>query len=87
MTASTTASTAKNIHKMVRFDSSVDWEEEDCRTARGFESRRERKESKEMAHRNRQARVRAIVEIVYQQRRSASLVALAQRNRPVPGTA
>jgi hypothetical protein len=83
MTTSTTSSTAKNIYKVVRFDSSVDWEEEDRRTARGFESRRERKESKEMAYRNRQDRVRAVVEIVYQQQRSTSLVALAQLNRPV----
>ena len=83
MTASTTASTAKNIYKVIRFDSSVDWDEEDRRTARGFGSRRERKQSKEMADRNRQARVRAVVEIVYQQRRSTSLVALAQHNRHV----
>jgi hypothetical protein len=83
MTALTTASTAKNIYKVVRFDSSVDWKEEDCRTARGFDSRRERKESKEMADRNLQARVSAVVEILYEQCFSTSLIALARGDRPV----
>jgi hypothetical protein len=83
MTALTTSSTAKNICKVVRFDSSVDWKEEDCRTARGFDSRRERKDSKEMANRNLQARVSAVVEILYEQCFSTSLIALARGDRPV----
>ena len=71
------------MFKIVRFDGAVDWEEEDRRAARGFKSRRKRKESKEMADRNHQARVRAVVEILYQHGHSTSLVALAQHSRPV----
>ena len=85
MSASTTASTAKSIYKVVRFDSSVDWKEEDCRTARGFDSRRERKESKKTAYRNLQARFGAVVEILYKPRLSTSLVTLALGNIRVHG--
>jgi hypothetical protein len=74
---------SKNTYKVVQFDSSVDWEEEHLRTERGFQSRRERKERKQMEDRNRQNKIDATVDIIHQQQRSTSLVALARRARTV----
>jgi hypothetical protein len=80
----TTGTTGKN--KAVQFDSSVDWEEEDRRTARGGQLRREKKERKQMEHRNRQERINAVVEILHDERYSTSLVALANENDEVRDT-
>lgn len=74
----------KNIYKVVRFDCSVDWEEERRRTARGFQLRRERKERKQTGDHNRENKIEATVDIImHQQRRSKSLVTLARRDRHV----
>ena len=79
------ATVHNNATKVVRFDGSVDWEEEDRRTARGFQLRRERKERKWTAYCNRQNKIEATVDIIHQPRRSTSLVALARRERRVRG--
>lgn len=69
------------LGKKVRF-AGVDWEEEGRRTARGVESRRERKECREisrMTDKNRQKRVEAVLEkVLHHGGRAASLCALSR---------
>jgi len=83
----TAASVHNNVTKKkeVRFDCSVVWEEEDRRTAHGFQLRREQKKRKQMEDRNRQNKIEATVHIMHQQRRSTRLVALAHQDTNVHG--
>ena len=78
------ANATGNIYKVVRFDCSVDWEEEDRRTAHGFQSRRDRKERKQMEERNRDNKIEAVVGIIHDRRLSGSLVALARGDTSSP---
>lgn len=79
-----TKSNGENYSK-VRFDSSVNSEEEDRRTARGVELRRQRKELKKMADRNREARINATLNILRSESRAAVLVRLCSRGNRVGG--
>jgi hypothetical protein len=65
----------------VRFN--INEAEEDCRTERGIEARRERKENKKMAEQNREGRIRATLAIIRSNARSASLLRLCRSDRRV----
>ena len=60
----------------VRFN--INEAEEDRRTERGIEARRERKENTKMAEQNREGRIRATLAIIRSNARSASLVRLCR---------
>jgi hypothetical protein len=65
----------------VRFN--INEAEEDCRTERGIEARRERKENKKMAEQNREGRIRATLAIIRNNARSASHLRLCRSDRRV----
>jgi len=65
----------------VRFN--INEAEEDRRTERGIEARRERKENKKMAEQNREGRVRVTLAIIRSNARSASLVRLCRSEHRV----
>jgi hypothetical protein len=69
-----------DICKRVHFGS-INWEEEDQRTARGVELRREREELTNMADRNRDNRIQATLEIIRDPRCAASLIRFCNGNR------
>jgi hypothetical protein len=71
------------VHKYggrVCFDSSVDLEEEDRRTARGIESRRQRKERKKMSYEFKKGRKRATAAILMAPTHRQRLVDLCGRD-------
>ena len=65
----------------VRFN--INEAEEDRRTERGIEARRERKENKKMAEQNREGRIRATLAIIRSNARSASLLRLCRSDHRV----
>ncbi|CAB9504896.1 expressed unknown protein [Seminavis robusta] len=65
----------------VRFN--INEKEEDLRTERGIEARRERKENKKMAEQNREGRIRTTLSIIRSGARSANLLRLCRAERRV----
>jgi len=67
----------------VRFN--INEVEEDHRTQRGIEARRERKKNKKMENQNREGRIRSTLEIILRNSLAAALVQLCNANRRVGG--
>ena len=65
----------------VRFN--INEVEEDRRTERGIQARRERKENKKMAEQNREGRIRATLAIIRSNARSANLLRLCRSDNRV----
>ena len=75
--------TIAHKHRGVCFDSSVDPEEEDRRTARGIKSRRERKERKKMTEKYKEGRMKVTAKILMDPDQRQKLVALCGRDERV----
>jgi hypothetical protein len=70
-----------NNTRIVRVRFNINEAEEDRRTERGIDARRERKEKKKMAEQNREGRIRATLAILRSNARSAALVRLCSVRR------
>ena len=71
----------KERKKSVSFDSSIDWEQEDCRSCRGFEVRREKKRSKQMEYKHCEERQTAFLEILSKEENHRDVCLVCENDR------